>query len=72
MYIHSKKKKNMKKKCSDVFVYSFFLYRMLISTFECYLLGVFIIGDLCEIFFFFFFFVRVFTPWVTFVIYFEC
>ena len=26
---------------------------MLISTFKCYLFGVFIIGDLCEIFFFF-------------------
>ena len=30
---------------------------MFISTFECYLLGVFIIGDLCEIF------MRVFIPW---------
>ena len=41
---------------------------MLISTFDCYLFGVFIIGDLCKIFFFFFFLMRVFIPSLLFCI----
>ena len=39
---------------------------MFILTFECYSLGVFIFGGLCEIFF-----MRVFIPCVAFVMRFE-
>ena len=45
-----KKKKNEKKKrCCDTFMYNIFLHRVLILTFEGCLLGVLIIGDLCEV-----------------------
>ena len=51
-----KRKKRKKKRCSYVFVYIFFPYQVLISTFESYLLGIFIIVDICDIF------TRVFIP----------
>ena len=41
-----KKKNNKNKRCSDVFMYSFFLYQALIWTFESYLFGTFIFEDL--------------------------
>ena len=64
---NEKRRKKIKIKMrNDIFMYSIFLYLVLISTFESYLFGVFIIEDLCEVF------TRVFIHWVTFSIHLEC
>ena len=67
MYIHKKKKTNEEDKwCCNIFMYTIFLHWVLISTLEGRLLGVFFIGDICEIF------IGVFIPLVVLVMYTEC
>ena len=44
------KKRKEKKKRNDMFVYGILLHWALMSTFEVYLLGIFVIVGTCEIF----------------------
>ena len=64
MHIKKKQKKREKKR-NDMFVYSILLHWTLISPFEVYLLGIFVIVGSCEIF------IWVFTPWAILVMHLE-
>ena len=59
-------KKEKEKKLNDMFVYGILLHWALISPFEVYLLGIFVVVGSCEIF------IRVFTPRATLFMHLEC
>ena len=66
MNIKKKVKKIKKKKRNDMFVYGILFHWALMSPFEVYLLGIFVIEDSCEIF------IWVFAPWAILVMHLEC